>query len=350
MKKENLLKYGVIAGAVLIIVAALLLASPLGSKLIANNQGTPIIPHKHVEVEIPAIKATCASAGHTKGISCSSCGKMLLDPEIIPKRPHSYTNDADASCNVCGYERNVQISTPDLNPGLYDNTGKVLKTWDNLVSSEIITINNGTIFCNDKNALTGTLVLPDSVKAIGDRAFQFCSSLEYIALPDDITHIGAYAFSDCENLKRIEIPANVAEIGKNAFYFCERLESVIFAEGVQIATIPSNAFANCYSLRSITIPQGVKVLEESAFAYCRNLHSITLPHGITTIQTNALSYCAALDLISFGGTSNEWVGVSKGKDWCSSQAHGAAVFCTDKKVCINCTIVDGSCTNCGEVQ
>lgn len=56
----------------------------------------------------------------------------------------------------------------------------------------------------DHMELTG-IVLPDSLRELGDFAFQGCRNLRYISFPCTVQEIGSGAFRECVNLRRIEI-------------------------------------------------------------------------------------------------------------------------------------------------
>lgn len=90
------------------------------------------------------------------------------------------------------------------------------------------------------------------VKAIGDYAFQNCTSLNEISIPYTVTSIGSYAFFKCTSLIRVNIPMGVTEIKMCAFYECSLLSN-------------------------IDIPKSVKKIGRQAFGYCKNLISISLP-------------------------------------------------------------------------
>ena len=61
--------------------------------------------------------------------------------------------------------------------------------------------------------------------AIGNFAFWGCSSLSNIVIPDSVTAIGDYAFYYC-SLSNIVIPDSVTAIGICAFpYFCDTILS-----------------------------------------------------------------------------------------------------------------------------
>ena len=52
-------------------------------------------------------------------------------------------------------------------------------------------------------AARGVITIPNSVKSIGDRAFQDCRSLTSITIPNSVKHIGSCSFSGCNQLKDI---------------------------------------------------------------------------------------------------------------------------------------------------
>jgi len=65
-----------------------------------------------------------------------------------------------------------------------------------------------------------SVVLPQSLTAIGDYAFNLCLNLKSCAIPSSVTSIGDCAFSCCEGLTNISIPSSVVSIGRLAFNAC----------------------------------------------------------------------------------------------------------------------------------
>lgn len=138
--------------------------------------------------------------------------------------------------------------------------------------------------------------IPDSVKIIGERAFEYCENLSEIEIPESVTEIGRGAFYDCKSLKHIRIPANVRKIDSIAFMNCEELTAVEFEEG--LAEIGSSAFEGCYGLTEIRLPDSVQTIGEMAFSSCKNLKSINIPEGVTTLEFLTLSVCEHLENVS----------------------------------------------------
>lgn len=129
------------------------------------------------------------------------------------------------------------------------------------------------------------LVIPDSVKEIGDAAFDGCESLEEITLPASLTEISYGMFRSCHSLKKIVIPDGVKAIGDCAFYFCRELREVVIPDGME--KIGSYAFADCTSLTTIRIPESVREIGEYAFADCSALMDVKILSPSVTIAPNA---------------------------------------------------------------
>ena len=152
------------------------------------------------------------------------------------------------------------------------------------------------------------IAIPDTidskpVTAIGERAFQNCSSLTSVTIPGSVTSIGEYAFCMCSSLTSINIPAGVTSIEVATFFGCSSLTGVTIPSGV--TSIGTSAFAGCSSLTSITIPNSVTIIGSSAFIGCTSLESIDISDSVTSINYKAFYGCKSLKSIDipYGVTS-----------------------------------------------
>ena len=117
-----------------------------------------------------------------------------------------------------------------------------------------------------------SITIPDSVKVIGDYAFNDCRNLKTVTLGEGVERIGESAFSS-SGLESITIPDSVKVIGGYAFNDCRNLKTVILGKGVE--RIGSYAFYSS-GLESITIPDSVKEIEHSAFGFCSKLTTFNI--------------------------------------------------------------------------
>ena len=111
-------------------------------------------------------------------------------------------------------------------------------------------------------SLLDTIVLPPSVKSLGQYAFAFCTNLKSINLPATQKTLPVSFFEGCTALESIELPATLTTISTDAFYGCTSLKEINLHEGIE--TIYQRAFFNC-KLTEVTIPSTVSSLGAKAF-------------------------------------------------------------------------------------
>lgn len=101
------------------------------------------------------------------------------------------------------------------------------------------------------NGSGGDVMIPEGVKAIGERAFYGCKSLKSAAIPEGVTEIGGFAFRGCTELREVTVPKSVKIIGRYAFGDCKGLEYLTIPGRVE--EIGKFAFSGCY-LKVLTVP------------------------------------------------------------------------------------------------
>ncbi|MBN2651847.1 MAG: leucine-rich repeat domain-containing protein [Spirochaetales bacterium] len=137
-----------------------------------------------------------------------------------------------------------------------------------------------------------SIEMPNSVKAIGERAFFGCSSLEEVVLSDNIEEIGDEAFLACGSLKTIKLPDKLKKIPNDMFTNCFLLESVELP--AQLEEIGDFAFLTCKLLKSIVMPDSVKLIGEYVFAGCDSLTFVKMSEGLVSISDYAFNSCDSL--------------------------------------------------------
>lgn len=116
---------------------------------------------------------------------------------------------------------------------------------------------------------------------IGASAFEECYSLERVVLPDTVKDLGERLFKSCFNLAEVKVLKGVTKIPADMFADCCKLTSVIMADTV--IEIQSEAFAGCYSLRKLDLPEKLKVIGDWVFLGCTGLEQIMIPKTVTEV-------------------------------------------------------------------
>jgi len=202
------------------------------------------------------------------------------------------------------------------------------------INGEKVEAVNGFVFYN--NRTVRKIIIPDSVKYIGECAFESCINLEEINLPknintiehgifmgctglknislpegteyiqryafsksgitectvpDNVKRIAGFAFYDCKDLKKIELPDKLEYLGERVFTGCINLESIILPD---CCADTGWLLANCTSLKNITLPETMKYLGDYMFAACTSLEKIKLPDKLTHIEKSTFESCIRL--------------------------------------------------------
>lgn len=111
--------------------------------------------------------------------------------------------------------------------------------------------------------------VPDTVKVIGESAFEGNTRVELVVVPNSVTKIEPYAFWGCENLDTVVLGKGLKEVGDCAFAGCKGLEQMSIPSN--ITNIGLQAFADCVNMTDITIPPETISIHETAFDGCYKL-------------------------------------------------------------------------------
>ena len=140
------------------------------------------------------------------------------------------------------------------------------------------------------------VIIPDSIKTIGENAFLSCFNLTSVECGDGVENIGTSAFESCLNLTSVQFGKSVADIGDRAFYECKKLTAVDLPASV--TRVGDSAFANCSSLASLTVSDAAAEIGSAAFADCAVLSTLDLGGSLVNIGAGAFSACVGLDSVT----------------------------------------------------
>lgn len=150
----------------------------------------------------------------------------------------------------------------------------------------------------------GSIKIPDSVKIIGEGAFEHCSGS--IKIPDSVEIIADRAFYDCSGSIIIGEQNNIREIGGAAFYNanikhlnldgvkCNNKNRNLFNNLPELETVVLKnitveymvgMFAHCPKLKSADLSEAENITNAtSMFMYCTSLTDVKLPDSVTTLD------------------------------------------------------------------
>lgn len=138
-------------------------------------------------------------------------------------------------------------------------------------------------------------LMESSLKTIGNNAFQDCKALESIEIPDTVTSIGSYAFLDSGIWEKDEDGVIYAD--KWVVGFKDSLSGSITLKAGTVG-IANYAFYNCAALTGIEMPNSVKLVGRAAFYKCTQLASVKLPNTLEVIEDYTFYHCDRLQLFS----------------------------------------------------
>ena len=157
------------------------------------------------------------------------------------------------------------------------------------------------------SSLTGDLVIPNSVKEIGNSAFGYCTGFNgTLTLSNKLETIGRIAFLGCSGFKgSLILPNSLTTIGEMAFQECKGFTDLTLPNALSV--IPLQVFYGCKSLSgNLVIPASVKEIGKLAFYSCTALNGdsenpsqITLPESLEKIHDSVFLYCNNIKTIKF---------------------------------------------------
>lgn len=152
-----------------------------------------------------------------------------------------------------------------------EKSEKLLSITENSDKSYI----GGYVFQGDfVNPTLKTIILNDTIEAIGDSMFRYQSNIETINFPKNLIAIGDYAFSSCYLKGDLDLSncKNLDYIGEYSFQDSDKLTSIKLSS---CRIIGCNAFCGA-GLKMFTAPANLKYIGSSAFNSNNNIEIIDL--------------------------------------------------------------------------
>lgn len=128
----------------------------------------------------------------------------------------------------------------------------------------------------------------------------------------DVSHL-IYNAYNTTGVKTVKISSSVVAIGNYAFNGCSSLISVDFEDATSLVKIGSYAFANCTGLVSVNLKPAINLTTINSYAFYKdtNLEDILIPTSVTSIGAYCFDYCSTLRILFCGNTDS----ISFGNYW-----------------------------------
>lgn len=252
------------------------------------------------EVVLPSTLTTIEYGAFS---SCIKLEKVSLPQGLKKIEGHAFSN--------CKSLSDITIPATTVIEG--SNPFKQTKWLENKQAENPLVVINGVLV--DGQKATGDIVIPDTVKTIGDTAFWNNENITSVTIPEGVTKICYGAFMWCSKLAKIAIPSSVTSFEESAFVQtawlkeeCAKNEFVIVnnillgadnAKGDVV--VPANvteivgAFGFCKA-DSITVPGTVKKIGEYAFSGCM-VRKIVIEEGVEEIGKYAFDEANVRELV-----------------------------------------------------
>lgn len=242
-------------------------------------------------------------------IEASAFYKTKLETITIPKNVTKIPTDCFYQC-----ENLIRAMFPNT---LTTIDARAFRGCSNLANIDIPTsletIGIGA-FGDCKNLkLTNQFRFPDSMKELGEAAFENCTQLgiNQLIFPGNMENVNIGGFKNCDvthviveegakkvtltsnkYLKSITLPKTVSELV--GFLDAKELENFVIDEDAPLTEIGDYTFYKCTKLKSFTCPKSVTKIGRIAFSECSALETVKLPEGITSIGDRAFEYCSSM--------------------------------------------------------
>ena len=138
--------------------------------------------------------------------------------------------------------------------------------------------------------LTGSLTIPSSIHTISPQAFASCGFTGNLTLPMGLTDIGWSAFNSSQFKGELNIPSTVTSIGHDAFYRTNFSGNLILPK--ELIVLEREAFSHCQRLSGIVeIPENIVVIPSKLFYDCKNLEGVVFHKNVEVIESEAFAEC-----------------------------------------------------------
>lgn len=142
-----------------------------------------------------------------------------------------------------------------------------------------------------------SVVLPDKVKYVGEKAFSGCKMLESIRLSANMEEFEKGMFKECCRLRSIFLPAKINTVFPDAFLGCSALTELQVApenehfsarDGMLLSKDGADLYLCVGAREELAVPEGVSKLHLHGLIPCIGLKRVVVPEGVELSFNKAL--------------------------------------------------------------
>lgn len=255
-------------------------------------------------VEIDGIDYTFSGTEAFVNNGNKDCAKInVVIPSTVTHEGVTYTVTKINDSAFRGNKTVVTLVTPSTIKSIGEHAFREMSALEKITlngSAELLYLNNAEVYqCKalKKADLSGMVGLIDMGNGgTYDHTFTYCSSLTEVILPDSLKVIGNSVFNGCSSLASIELPDGLTTIKSSSFAGCA-LTNVVLPSTVNY--IGDYAFQSCNSLVSLNIPVGVTYLGCNNFQYTK-VTKVIVPSTVTGAGKDMFNSVTGLNTVVLG--------------------------------------------------
>jgi hypothetical protein len=189
----------------------------------------------------------------------------------------------------------IPASVKSIGKAIFGGNCESLSTIDvDMVNPQFVSIEGvlyeittNTLLQYPCNKLGKQYTIPEYIEHIGNDAFNYCSNLVTLIVSDSLKSIGARAFSNCKKLSQMAQSEKL--IKKDVCYVPQ-----------SVISIGEWAFSNCQSFKIIYLLAAVSEIKPYTFYNCKNLHTVTISNNLMEIKEKAFGKSGLKSVFMFG--------------------------------------------------
>ena len=230
------------------------------------------------------------SVRHIETMAFNGCEK--LDNFTIPPKVTEINESVFTGCKSLK-KIFIHSDVENVASNAFDGC-ESLEAFDVSEDNSFLSSDSGVLYDKNKtklvvipNAKSGELILPDSLKELGDD-FTDCRNLTSVYIPKSIHYLSPLSFRGCDSLESI--------IVSDDSYDYTSVDGVLYSKDMtEIRAYPGGKKGGFVIPETVTSMYGVA---EQVFYDCKNLTSIYIPSGISDVSEKTFFLCDSLAEIS----------------------------------------------------